>query len=103
MKGMDFHFRERAGCSWFSEANGHAREQDPASARHHDRHLDDLAACDSWLCVCGGTDSRGGSWETCDETGRPMEPTVEWPGNLLCTACGRIYARNGDVLEPAST
>src|SRR5687767_10578033 len=73
-------FRERAGCSWFSEAIGDARSQFPADAAYHDKHGDDLTKCDSWLCVCGHTDSRGGSWETCDETGAPMEPTNDWPG-----------------------
>ena len=78
----------------------HARQRFPDSALHHDEHGDDLTRCDAWLCVCGQTDDHGGSWETCNEAGTPMEPTEDWPGTMLCTECGRVYARNGYVLTP---
>lgn len=94
---MNTVFRERAGCSWHSEAIGIVRDEFQADAAYHARHGDDLTKCDAWLCVCGRTDSRGGSWETCDETGAPMEPTNDWPGSIRCTECGRVYSRDGFV------
>lgn len=95
---MTFLIRERVGCGWQSEASGSARHAFSESADHHDGHGDDLTQCDSWLCVCGQTDSRGGSWETCDAVGVQMEPNHDWPGNLLCSECRRVYARDGYVL-----
>jgi hypothetical protein len=56
---------ERAACSWMTEdvRTERARREFTESAVFHDAHGDDLSKCDSWLCVCGRTDSRGGSWE----------------------------------------
>src|SRR4051794_32365966 len=48
---MPFSVRERAVCSWFSERSGRARAEFTDSAAFHDKHSDNLAACDSWLCV----------------------------------------------------
>ena len=88
---------ERAVCSWRSEdrRTAVARGEFFDSAAHHDAHGDDLTKCDSWLCVCGKTDSHGGSWETCDESGREVEPTGEWSGHQKCLVCGRVYDREG--------
>lgn len=87
---------ERVACSWRNE-NGPtsaAREKFADSAAFHDAHGDDMTECDSWLCVCGRSDSRG-SWETCDKAGKPTEPTSGWAGHLRCTSCGRVYDREG--------
>ena len=89
--------RERVGCSWLSEdrATSRARAEAQASAAWHDMHGDDFSRCDSWVCVCGRTDTRGGSWQTCDVGGKAMEPTESWRGHMACLACGRVFARNG--------
>jgi len=88
---------EHVGCSWLSEnrATSIARDNFASSASSHDAHGDDFTTCDSWLCVCGATDSRGGSWETCDTAGRPIEPVRGWLGHLRCATCGRVYDREG--------
>lgn len=92
---------ERVGCSWLSEDpdTAHARHESPKSAIWHDSHGDDMSNCDSWLCVCGQTDSRGGTWETSDERGHPKEPTATWNGHVTCTTCGRIYNREGIAIS----
>jgi len=46
-------------------------------------------------CVCGKTDPHGGSWETTDRAGNPVEPTSAWLGYVRCTECGRIYDAEG--------
>jgi hypothetical protein len=60
---------EHAGCSWRSEdrKTAAARERFAESAAFHNAHGDDLSECDSWLCVCGKTDSRGGTWENVED------------------------------------
>lgn len=77
---------ERVGCSWLREDRdtSRARRDYPDSAAWHDSHGDDFSKCDSWLCVCGRTDSRGGSWEYDEKS-----------GNVTCTECGRVYDRTG--------
>src|SRR5438067_187718 len=88
---------ERVGCSWLSEdrATSMARDDFASSAAWHDGHGDDLAKCDSWLCVCGGTDRRGGTWETCDVTGLLTEPVSSWLWHQRCSRCGRVYDSAG--------
>lgn len=89
---------ERVGCSWFSEDRQTtiARHQSPRSAAYHDERGDDLTKCDAWVCVCGMTDTRGGSWETTNRAGVPVEPTPsEWLGYMKCTSCGRLYDESG--------
>jgi hypothetical protein len=92
---------ESAVCSWLSEDadTAQARRESPDSALYHDAHGDDLTKCDSWLCVCSRSDSRGGSWETTDERGNPREPTAGWNGYVTCTNCGRIYNRDGLAIK----
>src|SRR5438552_1463839 len=92
---------ERAACTWQSEDadTAQARRESPDSAAWHDSHGDDLSRCDSWLCVCGKTDSRGGSWQTSDARGMPMEPTARWSGHVTCLACGRVYSREGVAIN----
>ena len=92
---------ERAACSRLSEDldTAQARRESPDIATWHDSHGDDLSTCDSWLRVCGNTDSRGGSWETTDERGFGREPTAIWEGHVKCTNCGRIYNRDGIVVN----
>jgi hypothetical protein len=92
---------ERAACSWLSEHpdTAQARRESRDTATWHDSHGDDLSKCDSWLCVCGHTDSRGGSWETTDEKGHRREPTAGWNGHIKCTNCGRVYNRDGIVIS----
>lgn len=91
---------QRVGCSWQSEGRptSTARRSFADSAAFHDAHGDDLSKCDAWVCVCGKTDPHGGSWESCDESGREMEPTTDWGGYQKCTACGRVYNREGMVV-----
>jgi len=92
---------ERVGCSWLSEDpdTTQARRESPDSAAWHDQHGDDFSKCDSWLCVCGKTDSRGGSWETTDNRGFVREPTAGWNGHVKCTTCGRVYNREGIAIH----
>lgn len=87
---------ERVGCCWQNEdrRTSVARCNFADSAALHDAHGDDLSKCDAWICVCGKTDPHG-SWETCDEEGGEVEPSVEWSGHQKCTACGRVYDRDG--------
>jgi hypothetical protein len=89
--------QERVGCSWLSEdrATSRARAEAGDSAAWHDAHGDDFSRCDSWLCVCGHSDSRGGTWQTSDAAGKPVEPTGSWAGHIACLACGRVYTRDG--------
>jgi len=62
----------------------------------HDAHGDDLSLRDAWLCVCGKTDTHGGSWETTNRAGAPIGPTTaDWLGYVRCTECGRVYDREG--------
>lgn len=70
---------ERVACSWHSEDRNTsiARRDFADSAAFHDPHGDDMARCDSWLCVCGKTDPPG-SWETTDRKGNVTEPTSQW-------------------------
>lgn len=92
---------ERAACSWLSEDadTAQARRESPDTASWHDSHGDSLSSCDSWLCVCGHTDSRGGSWDTTDARGLVSEPTASWEGHVKCTNCGRIYNRDGIAIS----
>jgi hypothetical protein len=92
---------EHVGCSWRSEGREAfaARRDFASSAAWHDAHGEDFTKCDSWLCVCGWTDSRGGSWETCDVAGRAMEPDASWRGYQKCTRCGRVYDREGFAIN----
>jgi hypothetical protein len=87
---------ERVGCSWLREdaATARARTEFPDSAEFHGGHGDEMSKCDSWLCVCGHTDSRGGSWEDI-----PV-PRVPGGGKHLvrCTDCGRVYDEDGVAL-----
>ena len=92
-------FQERAGCSWFSEALGDARVTFPDAARFHDAHGDDLTRCDSWICVCGVADIRGGGWTACNTDGIPVEPVRGWSGSVMCLTCGRIHDRWGFVIS----
>jgi hypothetical protein len=76
---------EHAGCSWRSEDGKTfaSRERFAESAAFHDAHGDDLTACDSWVCVCGKTDVRGGTWEN-----------VESPDSVVqLTSGARIHLR----------
>src|SRR5438067_8620577 len=91
--------RERAGCSWQSERAHDDRQRYPNAAAQHDLHRDDLSQCDSWLCVCGRTDARGGTWETTDEQGRAAEPLAGWAGHVSCTECRRVYDPAGFVVS----
>jgi hypothetical protein len=77
---------ERAACSWMTEdgRTERARREFANSAAFHDAHGDDLTKCDAWVCVCGKTDSRGGSWETI-ETG---QRTPAAGTQLRCNECG---------------
>lgn len=88
---------ERAACSWLSEDHKTfvARGSYADSAAFHDAHGDDLTKCDSWVCVCGKTDSRGGSWETI-ETG---QRTPAASAQVRCNECGRIYDDEGIALK----
>src|SRR5438309_10641518 len=89
---------ERAGCSWEEREDRRtsiARRDFADSAAFHDAHGDDLSKCDSWICVCGKTDSRGGSWETI-ETG-PRTPAAST--QLRCNQCGRVYDDEGIALR----
>jgi hypothetical protein len=88
---------ERVGCSWLSEdrATSHSRAGAPDSAQWHDAHGEDFTRCDAWLCVCGRTDPRGGTWQTSDIAGKPVEPTGQWAGHMTCLECGRVYDRSG--------
>jgi hypothetical protein len=89
---------ERVGCSWQSEdrRTSVARRNFSESAAFHDAHGDDLSKCDASVCVCGKTDPHGGSWETTNRAGELVEPTeAKWIGYMTCTACGRVYDREG--------
>jgi hypothetical protein len=92
---------EHVGCSWRSESRetSAARHDFASSAEWHDAHGEDFTKCDSWLCVCGVTDSRGGSWVTCDVDGRAIEPDASWLGHQKCISCGRVYNREGYALS----
>lgn len=89
---------ERAGCSWLSEdrRTDRARREFADSATFHDAHGDDLSKCDSWLCVCGRTDSRGGSWEQL-EVPTPSRGVAKF--RVRCTECGRVYDDEGVVVR----
>ena len=91
---------ERVACSWHNEdgPTSAAREKFADSAAFHDAHGDDMTECDSWLCVCGRTDSHG-SWEASDKVGKQMEPTGAWAGHLRCTSCWRVYDREGYLVS----
>ncbi|MGH2378292.1 MAG: hypothetical protein ACRDGT_07420 [Candidatus Limnocylindria bacterium] len=87
-----------------STAVGRARTSEPpplaiaslTPAAFHDGHGDDLSRCDAWVYACGKTDPHGGSWETTNRAGQPVEPTTaEWIGYVTCTACGRVFDRDG--------
>ena len=89
---------ERVGCSWQSEdrRTSVARRNFADSAAFHDAHGDDLSKCDAWVCVCGKTDPHGGSWQTSNRAGDPVEPTTaDWLGYVACTGCGRVYDERG--------
>src|SRR5438309_3261918 len=86
---------ERAGCSWEEREDRRtsiARRDFADSAAFHDAHGNDLSKCDSWVCVCGHTDSRGGSWEQLE-----VPAPVRGRGRILvrCTECGRAYDDEG--------
>jgi hypothetical protein len=85
---------ERVGCSWQREdrPTSTARRDFADSAAFHDAHGDDLSKCDSWVCVCGRTDSRGGSWEQL-EVATPVRGGARV--QLRCTECGRVYDDEG--------
>ncbi|HZP97050.1 MAG TPA: hypothetical protein VFC31_12010 [Candidatus Limnocylindria bacterium] len=87
---------ERAACSWMTEdrKTERARREFADSAAFHDAHGDDLSKCDSWICVCGRTDSRGGSWEQLEVAAPRGGAKV----NLRCNECGRIYDDEGVVI-----
>ncbi len=89
---------ERAACSWLREdrQTARARREFADSAAFHDAHGDDLSKCDSWLCVCGHTDSRGGSWEQL-EIQNPFRGGAK--SQLRCTECGRVYDDEGVVVR----
>lgn len=88
---------ERAACSWMTEdrRTERARREFGDSAAFHNAHGDDLSKCDSWLCVCGQTDSRGGSWEDL----AVAAPRGRAKSHLRCTECGRIYDDEGVVIS----
>ncbi len=93
---------ERVGCSWQNEdrRTSAARRDFADSAAFHDAHGDDLSKCDAWVCVCGKTDPHGGSWETTNRAGRPVEPTTaDWLGYVKCTECGRVFDREGMAIS----
>ncbi len=89
---------ERAACSWLREdrKTATARREFGESAAFHDGHGDDLSKCDSWLCVCGRTDSRGGSWENLPV---PSSARGAAKFQLRCTECGRVYDDEGVVVS----
>ena len=92
---------EHVGCSWRSESRetSVSRRDFASSAAWHDAHGEDFTKCDSWLCVRGATDSRGGSWETSDAAGRVVEPDTSWLGHQKCSSCGRVYDREGIAIR----
>jgi hypothetical protein len=102
---MELELVEHVGCSWRSESREAfaGREDFAFSAAWHDAHGEEFTKCGSWLCVCGATDSRGGSWETCDSAGRVIEPAADWLGHVKCSRCGRVYDHEGLVIgRPAA-
>jgi hypothetical protein len=103
-RGMELELVEHVGCSWRSESRETlaARRNFASSAAWHDAHGDDFTKCDAWLCVCGATDSRGGSWETTDAAGNTVQPNASWGGYQKCTSCGRAYDRDGRALSQDS-
>lgn len=94
---MELELIAHVGCSWRSESRetAIARDKFASGAAWHDAHGEDFTKCDAWLCVCGATDARGGSWETCDVAGRAIEPAEGWLGHVKCTRCGRVYDHKG--------
>jgi hypothetical protein len=97
--------QERVGCSWLNEdrATSRARTEARDSATRHDAHGEDFSRCDSWLCVCGRTDSRGGTWQSSDAAGNAVEPSNSWLGHMSCLECGRVYTREGLVVRRPDT
>lgn len=89
---------ERAACSWMTEdrRTERARREFTDSAAFHNAHGDDLSRCDSWLCVCGRTDSRGGSWEQLEV---PILVRGGAKAQLRCNECGRVYDEEGVVVR----
>ena len=48
-----------------------------------------IEAPDTWVCLCGNKENSAG-FESCDGTGKLMEPVEGWPDLYLCNQCHRI-------------
>jgi hypothetical protein len=58
-----------------------------------------IEGADTWICLCGNRENTAG-FESCDETGKLMEPIEGWPELYLCNQCHRIVRHgSGEIVQ----
>jgi hypothetical protein len=91
---------EKVTCDW-ATATDADKKQFPDFAAYHQKHGDNMADCDAWVCPCGNSTDTGG-FRPCDANGNEVEPPDSDSTDVLrfaCNDCGRIILHStGEVV-----